>query len=121
MKKVLIVIVSIVIVIGVFFIINTPKEHVVSDSSFNLNEITDGVYKGECLNGLVQVQLEVEVKDHKIIGINLINHQNGLGEDAEVIIDEVIKTQSIEVDSITGATYSSLTILKAIEEALTNE
>ncbi len=37
---------------------------------------------------------------------------------AEIITDKVIDTQSLQVDAISGATYSSKTILKAIENAL---
>ena len=40
------------------------------------------------------------------------------GEKAEEIIYEVINMQSIDVDTVSGATYSSKVILKAIENAL---
>jgi len=35
-----------------------------------------------------------------------------------VIVDSVIENQSLDVDAISGATYSSKVILKAIENAL---
>ena len=48
----------------------------------------------------------------------LLEHQTGLGGKAEAIIDQVIQNQSLEVDAVSGATTSSKTILKAIENAL---
>jgi len=56
--------------------------------------------------------------NHLISDIRLIKHINGQGGAAESIIPEVIAAQSIEVDAITGATYSSEVILKAIEQSL---
>jgi len=41
-----------------------------------------------------------------------------LGGKAESIVDDVIAKQSLDVDVVTGATYSSSTILKAIEDSL---
>ena len=53
-----------------------------------------------------------------ITKVDLIGHQNGLGSDAETIVDAVVEQQSVEVDAILGATASSQTILKAVENAL---
>jgi len=39
---------------------------------------------------------------------------------AELITDMVIDSQSLKVDVVSGATYSSKIILKAIENALAN-
>jgi uncharacterized protein with FMN-binding domain len=53
--------------------------------------------------------------------IEIVRHLNGQGKPAEVIPDRVIEMQSLDVDIISGATYSSKVILKAIENALINE
>jgi uncharacterized protein with FMN-binding domain len=37
---------------------------------------------------------------------------------AEVLADEVVARQTIEIDAVSGATYSSMAILKAGENAL---
>lgn len=87
-------------------------------NQIDLSDTSDGKYYGELDAGLVSVELEVIVKDHKITDIILLNHDNGKGESAEVIIDKVIEDQSLNVDTISGATNSSKAILKSIENAL---
>lgn len=102
-------------------VINIPKPQQVSDSSLDLEAVADGTYQGECDNGLVSVSVEVYVQNHTITNVNILNHQNGMGQAAESIVDSVTASQSIEVDAVTGATMSSQTILKAIENALTEK
>lgn len=118
-KKTMLAIVA-VIVLGfaalVFF--NLPKPVTASDASFNLAQISDGTYPGSCDNGLVKVRVEVVVENHTIAAVRLLRHDNGLGSAAEAITDTVVQRQSVEVDAISGATMSSKTILKAIENAL---
>ena len=84
----------------------------------NLTQIEDGKYIGRYEVFPVAVEVEVAILDHKISKIKIIEHENGQGGPAEVIIDNVIEKQSLEVDVIAGATYSSKVILKAIEDAL---
>ena len=87
--------------------------------NINLMEMDDGVYKGSYSAFPVSVIVDVTIKDHKITEIGLVEHSNGQGKPAEVITQKVIEEQSLDVDSISGATYSSKVILKAIEDALT--
>jgi uncharacterized protein with FMN-binding domain len=83
-----------------------------------LNLVADGIYRGEAKVGPVRVTLDVTLQRGVIQNINLIQHFNGLGKKAEVIIPRVIEAQSLEVDVVSGATASSKAILKAIETAL---
>lgn len=87
-------------------------------SEIDLSVVDDGVYRGEEKLGLVGSIVEVEVKDHKITNITLIDHKNWRGKPAEAILDEVIARQSLVVDTISGATASSKVILKSIEKSL---
>ena len=84
----------------------------------DLSNISDGKYTGSCDAVYVGAEVSVTVKDHKITDITLLNHKNERGKPAEVIIENVIKAQSLQVDTISGATNSSKVILKAIENAL---
>jgi uncharacterized protein with FMN-binding domain len=84
----------------------------------DLNKVADGTYRGQSKVGPVRVTLDVTVQDKTIKDIDLIRHFNGLGKKAEVIIPRVIEAQSLEVDTISGATASSKAILQAIERAL---
>ncbi|WP_278841510.1 FMN-binding protein [Holdemania filiformis] len=84
----------------------------------NMTEISDGEYIGEYSITPVYVKVNVTVKNHKIINIEILQHDNGLGSPAENITDDIIDTQSLEVDAVSGATVSSNCILKAIENAI---
>lgn len=87
-------------------------------SNIDLSKISDGEYTGSCNVDFISVKVVVMVKDHKIQNINLAEHKNGKGKAAEVITDKVIDSQSLQVDTVSGATNSSKVILKAIENAL---
>lgn len=95
------------------------SELVIND--FNLEAIEDGSYTGNVDSGVIVVEVQVDVEDHQITHIELIKHQNGQGEPAEVIIDHIVEEQTIMVDDISGATYSSQVIKKAVEIALTRK
>ncbi|NLV36807.1 MAG: FMN-binding protein [Clostridiaceae bacterium] len=112
------VIAILVLAIAIALGINLPKPLETFDTSFDLSQIADGTYSGYCDNGLVKVEAEVSVENHTITDVRLVKHQNGLGSSAEAIVDTVVEHQSVEIDAIAGATMSSKTILKAIENAL---
>ncbi|MCL1809131.1 MAG: FMN-binding protein [Clostridiales bacterium] len=90
-------------------------------STPDIGELHDGVYKGAYDGRLVSAKVTVTIIDGLITSITIDEHKNGRGTPAEIIIDNVISAQSLEVDTITGATQSSKVILKAIEEALGGE
>lgn len=94
-----------------------PLEQVVIPEA-DLSVVQDGVFEGSYKAGPVQVVLDVTVKDHQITKVDLIKHVNGQGRPAEAILDQVIAAQSLQVDAVTGATYSSKAILLAIQDAL---
>lgn len=84
----------------------------------NLSELDDGYYEGSFGAGIVSATVRVAVSGHEIKSIEIVKHNNGRGKPAEAITASVIENQSVEVDVISGATYSSKVILKAIENAL---
>jgi uncharacterized protein with FMN-binding domain len=82
---------------------------------------SDGLYHGDyVLKGTpVQVGLDVTIKDENITAIKIIKHIcSPIGKKAEKIIDKIIEMQSLNVDAVSGATGSSMAILKAVENAL---
>lgn len=85
----------------------------------NLKKVKDGTYTGSYKNFLVIVNLEVAVKNHKITDIKILKQECGKGYEGLDTIDRVKKAQSLKVDTVTGATGSSIAILKSIERALT--
>lgn len=87
----------------------------------DLTKIPDGVYTGSYGDFPVHAEVKVTVLNHAISKIELTRHDNGQGAPAEVIPDRVTEAQSLNVDIVSGATYSSKVILKAIENALNHE
>lgn len=87
-------------------------------SNVALETIDDGIYEGNYNVFPVTVKLNVTVKGHEITEILILEHINGQGGKAEAIADQVIEKQSLQVDIVSGATYSSKVILKALENAL---
>jgi len=83
-----------------------------------IQQVSDGEYEGKCDAGIVYAKVLVRVRNNAVTEIEILEHRKGLGGPAEVIVDDVIKAQSLKVDAVTGATASSKTILKAIENAL---
>ena len=121
-KKIIVIVcvLAVVLLIVIAGINLVPKKQTTGDISATLQSAEDGSYTGECKNGIVAVSVEVSVKDHAITGINILEHRNGKGESAEAIVNDVIQAQTLNVDTVSGATFSSYTILKAIENALSH-
>ena len=80
--------------------------------------LEDGTYAGSYSAFPVSAEVRVTVRDHAFTGIELVKHTHGQGAGAEVIPDRVLAAQSLQVDSVAGATYSSKVILLAIQDAL---
>jgi uncharacterized protein with FMN-binding domain len=118
---VIIAVVLVVLIVGVWLMAGIYAKSTTKDIVFQTVDavgVADGIYDGSYEIVPVKASVRVTVADEKITGINILEHQTGLGGKAEAIVDDVIRNQSLEVDAISGATVSSATILKAIENAL---
>ncbi len=54
-----------------------------------------------------------------MINIDILEHKNGRGKPAEIVVDRMVEEQKIDVDAVSGATNSSIVIKKSVENALT--
>lgn len=97
---------------------NLEKLRTTTIRNIDLTQIQDGAYSGRYARFPLEVEVEVVIQDQKIMSIELLKHRNGEGKGSEVITSEVVREQSLQVEAISGATYSSIVILKAIEDAL---
>lgn len=86
-----------------------------------ISQVADGEYVGEAQIKPVSAKVNVQVENGKITDIEIKDHMTGLGKNGEKIIDQIINKQILDVDAISGATQSSVTITKAVENALTQE
>ena len=84
----------------------------------DLNTVEDGTYIGICQNKILFAVVRVEVSGHEIRSIEILEHKESYLTQAEMIAHDVLGSQSLEVDAISGATLTSDTVKKAIEDAL---
>ncbi|MDL2301895.1 FMN-binding protein [Lachnospiraceae bacterium OttesenSCG-928-D06] len=121
--KIILLILAIIAIasVGMFFAINQAAQEQAESIEITLVDATgvvDGTYDGRYEAESIKVTVSVTVADEKIVDIDILEHENGLGGKAESIIDDVVAQQSLQVDAVSGATVSSKAILKAIENAL---
>lgn len=125
--KILIIIFIVIVtlsLLGIYMIkrINHEMEDLTNTSihEIDLSNIDDRIYLGTFESLLIIVEVEVKIQNHLIIDIDILKHQNGQGDAAEIIIDDVLLLQKVNIDLISGATYSSKAILLALEDALSH-
>lgn len=81
----------------------------------------DGTYTGEADGFGGTIQVEVKIEKSKIAEINVISAEKEDGaylSMAKDIIPKIIDAQSADIDTISGATFSSTGIKNASEQAL---
>jgi len=83
-------------------------------------EYIDGSYTGSATGYKSQVTVEVTVENSAITSVEVIEEDETIKfmNKALAVIDDIISTQSTEVDGVAGATYSSNAIISGTEEAL---
>ena len=83
-----------------------------------LSQVRGGVWEGEEETPLVRATVRVTVKDHQIQEIQLMRHENGKGAPAETMLPEMVRRNTSEVDTVSGATMSGKVIRAAVRNAL---
>lgn len=86
--------------------------------NIDFRKVSDGIYRGKCEFKMVKAEVEVVIKSGKLETIKIVKHENMMGKPAEKITERVKEKQSLQVDTVAGATYSSKVILKAIENSV---
>ena len=128
-KKTIISVICLVVVVGLFFggrlLIDTMRyRRIISEIELrtpNLAQVQDGTFSGSFDAILVAADVAVTVENHRIVDIVINEHYHGnwdAAPEAEVVIVDVVESQSLYVDTVSGATNSSLVILKAVQLAL---
>lgn len=98
----------------------TEEETEITKGSFDL---ADGIYQGTGTGYKGSITVSVQIKDKQITSIDILSS----ADDAEFfnrakkVIDNIINHQSLDVDTISGATFSSNGIISAVKNALTGE
>jgi uncharacterized protein with FMN-binding domain/ferredoxin len=93
-----------------------------TDSSSTSSIYKDGTYQGSARGfrrGITTVS--VTVKNDKITGIEVVSHGDDrpyFNRSYNTVVNEILDTQSTEVDAVSGATFSSNGIMNAVADAL---
>lgn len=98
----------------------TAEDTQTATGSFDL---ADGVYKGSATGFSGPVTVAVTIMDKKITSIDILSSTDdeAFFNRAKSVIDRIISSQSLDVDAVSGATYSSNGIIGAVKNALTGE
>ena len=91
------------------------------DLDKSLLNIKDGTYTGSGTGFKGETNVTVTVKDGNITDININSYNDDpkyFESAASAIIQEIINKQSVDVDAVSGATYSSNSICEAVADAL---
>lgn len=99
---------------------NATEDTQTATGSFDL---ADGVYKGSATGYSGSVTVAVTILDKKIVSIDILSASDdeAFFNRAKGVIDRIISSQSLDVDVVSGATYSSNGIIGAVKNALTGE
>ena len=92
----------------------------VAKGSFDL---ADGVYKGTGTGYAGDITVSVQIKDKQIVAIDILSTSDDAAffNRAKTVIDRIIEGQTLNVDTVSGATFSSNGIISAVKNALTGE
>ncbi|SFE80474.1 FMN-binding protein [Peptostreptococcus sp. D1] len=91
-----------------------------SNSSDISSRLNDGTYEGSGRGFKGDINVSVKVSNGKIESIAVTNHSDDEPyiTDAKSILSRIVSNQSVKVDSVTGATFSSNGIKTAVKNAL---
>jgi uncharacterized protein with FMN-binding domain len=89
-----------------------------SFEKIDISKVKDGTYAGYYDMLLVNAMVKATVKDGKLTELVLLEHRFNRNYDGSAVVQQILQKQSLEVDGVTGATYSSKSIIKATERAL---
>ena len=120
-KKIKYIIVFLVFIISIFIIeiIRMNNQVKAFDKTpIDISQVADGVYNGHSETDLVKVEVKVTVEAGAIKDIEILKHECGKGRPANVIVDDMVKNNDVEVDGVSGATFSSEVIKDAVRDAL---
>ncbi|MEX1378224.1 MAG: FMN-binding protein [Eubacteriales bacterium] len=121
LKTVLFVILGIIalgLVLAGFGTLGLKEATALEIAAIDLSQVPDGKYEGSYQNGRWSNDVEVTVKDSSIEDIRIIKSGNSSQIAVlEEISNAVIEQQKVNIDAVSGATATTNSLLKAIENA----
>lgn len=113
-------------IIGIYAWRFTSDYRNLSISPVDISQLPNGTYLGSWKIFHVDVSVSVAVKDHQIVAIDILDAgtagNSGEGQaNLEILTGRIIEEQTVQVDTVSGATATQKAFLKAVEEALTQQ
>ena len=122
MKKIFYVILGIVLLgtSGCLSLTASMKKNLakIENEDIDMETVEDGIFEGHSELAPIKVDVKVLVENHKLIKVELLRHECGLGHPADVIVDKMVEQNTWDVDAVSGATVSSEIIKNAVNKAL---
>lgn len=108
------------VVIALIIVVIPSCKNNVQNNSF-VKQYVDGIYSGSAYGYDGNIDVIVTVENGNVISIDAKSYEEDLSyfdSAKSFVINEIISTQTTNVDSVSGATYSSKAIMKAVNSAL---
>jgi uncharacterized protein with FMN-binding domain len=87
--------------------------------SLDFSRLRDGSYEGSYAGKMGAASVSLSVAGGKIAKASLTRFDSSpIGAPAKAVLERVVAAQSLAVDGVSGATYSSKVILRAVQDAL---
>jgi uncharacterized protein with FMN-binding domain len=101
-------------------VVEEPGEVVVDDTDLIDQKFIDGIYTGVGIGYNGEIHVSVTILGGSISAIAVTQHQEDQPymDNAMALISLIVQGQSVQVDTVTGATYSSRGIINAVKDAL---
>jgi len=84
----------------------------------DLSKIADGAYPGSFKAGRFSYSVEVTVKDHRIEAVKSTGAKQAQDTVVQKIFERIREAQSVQVDTVSGASLTTKAVSKAVENAL---
>ena len=100
---------------------NKTKKPVVQTTVVSEDGYVDGVYEGTAEGFGGDITVQVTISNGEIASIEIISAEDETPSylvEASVMIDRILGAQNLDVDTVSGATYSSVGIINAVADAL---
>ena len=100
---------------------NKTKKPVVQTTVVSKDSYVDGIYEGTAEGFGGDITVQVSISNGDIASIEIISAEDETPSylvEASVMIDRILGAQNLDVDTVSGATYSSVGIINAVADAL---
>lgn len=116
MKKLLIIMLAVVMVFGLAACTSEKP----ADSQTSENAIVNGVYEGVGSGKGGEIKVNVTIENDVIVAIEVVEHNETPGYEAamETLTENIMASNSLHVDLVSGCTYTSNGFIEAVNAAL---